>query len=321
MIGHLEIIISGGVTALRLKKQSKLGTTHEILTENYNGETIVFSSHMTITSLNKQDEIHCKTLRLTFTPLRSDFYVEAGEDFFTGVFLIPIKQESTVSTAKIIMRSAENFDCSLKKIGSFFDDFYTDQKVMIRLNKQSHTLWNSNIGQVTRGKTFKIQMQGMLIYYESGDIAFSTFFDELQFSFQNSTKALRIKLLVSGYLIQSIKITPTSSSNAIYNYNFKILRDAADDDTSEGTSEGTSDEEEDEMIRVKGFLMKKPKKSKPPAAAAPRVRGARLRPRRRRSPASPRPPSVPRRSADQIRDLSFPQSPRRGRRTSDSVYV
>ena len=130
---------------------------------------------------------------------------------------------------------------------------------MIRLNKQSHTLWNSNIGQVTRGKTFKIQMQGMLIYYESGDIAFSTFFDELQFSFQNSTKALRIKLLVSGYLIQSIKITPTSSSNAIYNYNFKILRDAADDDTSEGTSEGTSDEEEDEMIRVKGFLMKKPK--------------------------------------------------------------
>lgn len=289
MRGELQIFATGGVVGLRLKKSDK----YELITEDYRGETIVFSNEIEILGFDADEfrerdpPITCQSLRLFMTPLRDDMYVEIDGDYDNQVYLMEIEQESFLSTGTISFRSDEarpSFTCELERGVSIFDDFNTEKKVKITVDKNYETIWNSNIGPTTRGSNFKAQFLGMFVYAKKGEMTFQTFFDELQFLF-NSDETLKIKLLVQGRAVFSVNIPPKSVQGAVYEFRF-IIKEDTEDDTD---TEESSDEEDgrlppaetpEGMVRINGFLTARP--ASPPAAAPPMPRRRRLRPRRRR---------------------------------------
>ena len=318
MLGSLQIFATGGVIALRLRKSHMRDPIYEVITNDYRGETIVFSSEIEITSLFEEN-IRCQSLRLFMTPLRDDMYVEIEDIYNNQVYLIELQQELFVSEAKIIFTSDEDrlsFTCDLEPGVSIFDDFNTEREVNISLDKNYETIWSSNIGPTTRGSKFKVQIRGMYVYHNLQEMTFQTFFDELQFSF-NSDETLKIKLLVQGREVFSHNITYRRVRGGVYQYRFLVKENMEyETDTSDGTSEESSDEEgggesksegggeakseggplppaetPEGMIRIRGFLTTRPQPAPPPPPPMPRRR--RMRPRR--SPQRRRPRTSPQR--------------------------
>ena len=343
MRGELEIFATGGVIGLRLDIDNK----HEVITEDYRGETIVFSNEIKIEVLglngddliDRDPPITCKSLRLFMTPLRDNMYVEIDDAYNNQVYLMPIEEDkflnSFVSTATIGFNSDEarrSFTAELEPGVSIFDDFNAERIVNISLDKNYETIWSSNIGPTTRGSKFKVQFRGMYVYHNVREMSFQTFFDELQFSF-NSDETLKIKLLVQGREVFSHNITYKSVRGGVYQYKFLVKEDMQyETDTSEGTSEESSDEEgggeskseggtlppaetPEGMIRINGFLTTRPPPAPPPPPPMPRRR--RMRPRRsprRRRPYNPNETTTPFRTdfmPSYISSVSPPSSPPR----------
>lgn len=289
MRGELQIFATGGVIGLRLKKSDN----YEVITEDYRGETIVFSNEIVILGFDadefreREEPITCQSLRLFMTPLRDDMYVEIDGNYDNQVYLMEIEQESFLSTGTIRFRSDEarpSFTCELQQGVSIFDDFNTKKKVTITLDKNYETIWNSNIGPTTRGSSFKAQLRGMFVYAKKGEMTFQTFFDELQFLF-NSDETLKIKLLVQGRAVFSINIPPKSVQGAVYEFRFIIKEDTEDDTDTEDSSDEEGGqlppaETPEGMVRINGFLTPRPASPPPPPPPMPRRR--RMRPRRRR---------------------------------------
>ena len=159
----------------------------EVITEDYRGETIVFSNEIEIEVLgidgddlrDRDPPITCQSLRLFMTPLRDDMYVEIDDDYYNQVYLMPIEQELFVSKATIGFNSDEarpSFTCELERGVSIFEDFNTEKIVNITLDKNYETIWTSNIGPRTRGRNFKVQFRGMYVYYKLRKMIFETFF-------------------------------------------------------------------------------------------------------------------------------------------------
>ena len=300
MINELEIFATGGVIGLRLMKGDKLGARYEELTNNYQGETIVFSKYIFIKKFKPSDRlglikpIRCRSLRLTFAPNREQMYIELDG---SRVIAIDLEKQWTWLTSAIIkFRTETDFDWDFERGSSIFDDFNTTKTVQITVDKNYTTIWESNIGPRTRGSAFKVQFPGMFVYMNFEAITFATFFDEIQFSL-NSSQMLTVKLLVNGKQVFFDSIPYKSVRGAVYQYKFDIKEDdrGYDTDTSDELSddEGGGESKDGDgvsplpdlpptppgMVRINGFLT--PQRTQVQRVTSPVRRRGRLRPQRR----------------------------------------
>ena len=157
---YLYFYATGGKKAIRLLN-ANIPSEDEIVTEDYNGQCMVFSEEMTLFRSELQD-VKFRRARFSLTPDMEGIYVEIGDNYLNKVFIRGWPAPTNnVRYCMFELASENEINISFEAPMSVFDDYDTMKNVNVTCNKEAATVWTSNFSPRTTGKKLKFGFSGM----------------------------------------------------------------------------------------------------------------------------------------------------------------
>ena len=247
----LDFVFTGGSACCVLNND----TSDAVLSDNYKGECLVFSSEVSVVGLQR-GHVRVKKIRVTLTPDRVAAYVECGIEELNEVYLVKLNGGSRIRYFKLVIPNSELPELVLKEEISVFEDLDTLKEVEIQytqLDDRGNGVWRVAIGKegepfeskdfIFQGDWKDMEMKAMYPYYESDIFTFSCFCDEI-FPNLQANGSLKIDLLVQKKEVMHEMLEPETEGD-VYKWKYKVfVFEELDTDTDESTSEEETSQDE-----------------------------------------------------------------------------
>ena len=255
MSGYLNFVTTSGSMCCVVNQYE----SESVISSNYKGECLVFSSEIMVSGLTSSP-LKLKKMRVTLTPGQFGAYVECGITELNEVYLVKL-QLQTAEVSSFSLRFSGDAEIILKKEISVFDDLDERKELELwytQLDNRGTDIWRAAIGkkgqpfddknQIFQGDWRDIELKCMYIFYDTESLTFSCFCDEFVANLQ-ANGDLRLDLLVQKKKVQAFTLKPRIDGSVYkWKYNvfvFEELDTDTDTDTGKDTDESTSGEDSD----------------------------------------------------------------------------
>ena len=149
MSGYLNFVTTSGSMCCVVNQYE----SESVISSNYKGECLVFSSEIMVSGLTSSP-LKLKKMRVTLTPGQFGAYVECGITELNEVYLVKL-QLQTAEVSSFSLRFSGDAEIILKKEISVFDDLDERKELELwytQLDNRGTDIWRAAIGK--KGQPF-----------------------------------------------------------------------------------------------------------------------------------------------------------------------